>query len=129
MGTSELSGKLDEMLGVTCDGLAIFHVASCYGNQDKLQWLVSKLAYEIKTNICAIFLFNLVDMEVDTESDTHPSGMVNGHAEKEATKTDSDQKSKSKLRLSFEDYRSMARSIAGYLRAEEDRAGEGKLYN
>ena len=37
MGTGELSGKPDEMLGVTCDGLAshpggvaILLVASCY---------------------------------------------------------------------------------------------------
>ena len=44
MGTGELSGKPDEMLGVTCDGLAshpggvaILLVASCYGNRDKLQ--------------------------------------------------------------------------------------------
>ncbi|KAL9966142.1 hypothetical protein ACROYT_G024167 [Oculina patagonica] len=65
------------------------------------------------------------DMEVDAESDTHPSGMVNGHTDTDTTKTDSDQKGKSKLRLSFEDYRSMARTIAGHLRAEEDRAGEG----
>ena len=43
MGTGELSGKPDEVLGVTCDGLAshpggvaIFLVASCYRNQDKL---------------------------------------------------------------------------------------------
>ena len=44
MGTSKLSGKPDEMLGLTCDGLvslpggvAIFLVASCYGNRDKLR--------------------------------------------------------------------------------------------
>ena len=44
MGTSELSGKPDEMLGVTCDGLAshpggvaILLVVSCYGNRDKLR--------------------------------------------------------------------------------------------
>ena len=44
MGTSERSGKPDEMLGVTCDGLAshpggvaILLVASCYGNRDKLR--------------------------------------------------------------------------------------------
>ena len=45
-GTSKLSGKPDEMLGVTCDGLAshpppggvaILLVASCYGNRDKLR--------------------------------------------------------------------------------------------
>ncbi|PFX32462.1 Zygotic DNA replication licensing factor mcm6-B [Stylophora pistillata] len=63
------------------------------------------------------------DMDVDGESDAHPSRMVNGHAE-DADKAESDQKPKSKLRLSFEDYRSMARSVAGYLRAEEERAGE-----
>ena len=41
---AELSGKRDEMLGVTCDGLAsrpggvaIFLVASCYGNRNKLR--------------------------------------------------------------------------------------------
>ena len=45
MGTSKLSGKPDEMLGVTCDGLAshpggvaILLGASCYGNWDKLWW-------------------------------------------------------------------------------------------
>ena len=47
MGTGELSGKPDEMLGVTCDGLAshpggvaILLDASCNGNRDKLrqQW-------------------------------------------------------------------------------------------
>lgn len=65
-------------------------------------------------------------MDVDAESDTHPSGMVNGHTDTDTTKTDSDQKSKSKLRLSFEEYRSMARTIAGHLRAEEYRAGDGK---
>ncbi|XP_020623054.1 zygotic DNA replication licensing factor mcm6-A-like [Orbicella faveolata] len=64
------------------------------------------------------------DMDVDAESDTHPSGMVNGHTDTDTTKTDSDQKSKSKLRLSFEEYRSMARTIAGHLRAEEYRAGD-----
>ena len=39
MGTSQLSGKPDEMLGVTCDelashpgGVATFVVLSCYGN-------------------------------------------------------------------------------------------------
>ena len=44
MGTGELSGKPDEMLGVTSDGLAshpgavaIFLVASCYRNRDKLR--------------------------------------------------------------------------------------------
>ena len=45
MGTSKLSGKPDEIAGgVTCDGLAshpggvaIFLVASCYGNRDKLR--------------------------------------------------------------------------------------------
>ena len=74
-----------------------------------------------------IFCFYLfVDMDVDAESDTHPSGMVNGHTDTDTTKTDSDQKSKSKLRLSFEEYRSMARTIAGHLRAEEYRAGDGK---
>lgn len=72
------------------------------------------------------FLLVSIDMEVDAESDTHPSGMVNGHADTDATKTDSDQKGKSKLRLSFEDYRSMARTIAGHLRAEEYKAGEGE---
>lgn len=64
------------------------------------------------------------DMDVDGESEAHPSGMVNGHTEKDADRTESDQKAKSKLRLSFEDYRSMARSVAGYLRAEEERGGE-----
>ena len=72
-------------------------------------------------------LFLFLDMEVDGESDTHPSGMVNGHTDTDTTKTDSDQKGKSKLRLSFEDYRSMARTIAGHLRAEEYKAGEGKF--
>ena len=65
-------------------------------------------------------------MDVDAETDTHPSGMVNGHTDTDTTKTDSDQKSKSKLRLSFEEYRSMARTIAGHLRAEEYRADDGK---
>ena len=65
-------------------------------------------------------------MDVDAESDTHPSGMVNGHTDTETTKTDSDPKSKSKLRLSFEEYRSMARTIAGHLRAEEYKAADGK---
>ena len=44
MGTGDLSGKPDEMLGVTCDGLvshpgrvAIVLVASCYRNRDKLR--------------------------------------------------------------------------------------------
>ena len=44
MGTVKLSGKPDEMLGVTYDGLAshpggvaILLVASCYGNRDKLR--------------------------------------------------------------------------------------------
>ena len=44
MGTSKLSGKPDEMLGDTCDGLAshpggvaILLVASCYRNRDKLR--------------------------------------------------------------------------------------------
>lgn len=64
------------------------------------------------------------DMDVDGEGEAHPSGMVNGHTEKDADRTESDQKAKSKLRLSFEDYRSMARSVAGYLRAEEERGGE-----
>ena len=42
MCTSKLSGKPDEMLEVTCDGLAshpgvaTLLVASCYGNRDKL---------------------------------------------------------------------------------------------
>ena len=36
MGTGKLSGKPDEMLGVTCDGgVAMLLVASCYGNRDK----------------------------------------------------------------------------------------------
>jgi len=64
------------------------------------------------------------DMEVDAENDTHPSGMVNGHTDTDTSKTDGDPKSKSKLRLSFEEYRSMARTIAGHLRAEEYRAGD-----
>ena len=45
MGTGELSGKPDEMLGVTWDalashpgGVAIVLVTSCYGNWNKL-WL------------------------------------------------------------------------------------------
>ena len=49
MGTSKLSGKPDEMLGVTCDGLtshpegvAILLVTSYYGNLDKL-WLCEPL--------------------------------------------------------------------------------------
>ena len=71
-------------------------------------------------------LYLFVDMDVDAESDTHPSGMVNGHTDTDTTKTESDQKSKSKLRLSFEEYRSMARTIAGHLRAGEYRAGDGK---
>jgi len=74
------------------------------------------------TRCCYLF----VDMEVDAENDTHPSGMVNGHTDTDTSKTDSDPKSKSKLRLSFEEYRSMARTIAGHLRAEEYRAGDGK---
>ena len=43
MGTGELSGNPDEMLGVTCDGLAshpggvaILLVTSCYSNRDML---------------------------------------------------------------------------------------------
>ncbi|CAH3130966.1 unnamed protein product [Pocillopora meandrina] len=64
------------------------------------------------------------DMDVDGESEAHPSGMVNGHTEKDTDRTESDQKAKSKLRLSFEDYRSMARSVAGYLRAEEERGDD-----
>ena len=47
MGTSKLSGKPDEMLGVTSDGLAshpggvtILLVASCYRNPDKLRQLM-----------------------------------------------------------------------------------------
>ena len=43
MGTSKLSGKPDEMLGVTYnrlashpEGVATLLVASCYGNRDKL---------------------------------------------------------------------------------------------
>ena len=45
MGTSKLSGKAEEMLEVTCDGLpshpggvAILLVASCYGDRDNLLW-------------------------------------------------------------------------------------------
>ena len=53
MGTTKMSGKPDEMLGVTCDGLAshpggvaILLVASCYRDRDKLRqswatWLVT----------------------------------------------------------------------------------------
>ena len=44
MGTGKLSGKPDEMLGVTSDGqashpggVAILLVASYYGNRDKLR--------------------------------------------------------------------------------------------
>ena len=44
MGISKLSEKPDEVLGVTCDGLAshpggvaILLVASCYGNREKLR--------------------------------------------------------------------------------------------
>ena len=40
MDTSELSGKPDEMLGVSCDGpgrVEILLVVSCYRNRDKLQ--------------------------------------------------------------------------------------------
>ena len=80
-----------------------------------------------KSNVLKLlFLLFLVDMDVDGESEAHPSGMVNGHTEKDTDRTESDQKAKSKLCLSFEDYRSMARSVAGYLRAEEERGGEGK---
>ena len=61
MGTGKLSGKPDEILGVTCDGLAshpggvaIFLVASCYGNRDKPQQcgqLDLTFTYPIKTNV------------------------------------------------------------------------------
>ena len=39
MGSSKLSGKPDEMLGLAshAGGVAIFLVASCYGNRDKLR--------------------------------------------------------------------------------------------
>ena len=48
MGTSKLSWKPDEMLGVTCDGLvsnpggvAKLLVTSCYRNRDKLRQLLA----------------------------------------------------------------------------------------
>ena len=44
MGTGELSGKPNKMLGVACDGLAFnpggvatLLVASCYGNRDTVR--------------------------------------------------------------------------------------------
>ena len=59
MGTGELLGKPDEMLGgLTCDGLAshpggvaIFLVASCYRNRDKLrQSWATRL---VRLNLCS----------------------------------------------------------------------------
>ena len=56
-GTSELSGKPDEILGVTCDGLAshpggvaILLVASCYRNRDKLRqsWATSLVRLNLR---------------------------------------------------------------------------------
>lgn len=66
-------------------------------------------------------------MDVDVEIDIYLSGMVNGYIDIDIIKIDSDQKSKFKLRLLFEEYRFMVRIIAGYLRVEEYRGGDGKL--
>ena len=66
MGTSELSGKPDKILGVTCDGLAshlggvaILLVASCYGNQDKL--LLAVMEHKARKNN----LFNEVSPRIN----------------------------------------------------------------
>ena len=79
MGTSKLSGKPDEMLGVTCNGLAshpggvaILLVTSCYGNRDKLRLcgplgsctvftiIVSRIVLTCKTClfVCCRFNYN-----------------------------------------------------------------------
>ena len=68
-------------------------------------------------------------MDVDAESSTqgsHPTGMVNGHVEDNSHKTAGD-KQKSKLRLTYDEYESMARHLTTTLRIAENRAGDGKL--
>ena len=70
-------------------------------------------------------------MDVDAESGTqgsHPTGMVNGHVGDDSHKTAGD-KSKSKLRLTYDEYESMARHLTTTLRIAENRAGDGKLLN
>ncbi|CAH3019119.1 unnamed protein product [Porites evermanni] len=66
------------------------------------------------------------DMDVDAESGTqgsHPTGMVNGHVGDDSHKTAGD-KSKSKLRLTYDEYESMARHLTTTLRIAENRAGD-----
>ena len=67
-------------------------------------------------------------MDVDAESDTqgtHPSGMVNGHVDDEPDKTSSE-KSKSKLRLTYTEYKLMATQLILTIRRAEYQAGDGK---
>ena len=78
-----------------------------------------------------LYVFVTLDMDVDAESSTqgsHPTGMVNGHVEDDSHKTAGD-KSKPKLRLTYDEYESMARHLTTTLRIAENRAGDGKLLN
>lgn len=66
------------------------------------------------------------DMDVDSQGDTqgsHPTGMVNGHAGDDAQKTSSE-KSKAKLSLTYEEYKSMANQFIITIRRAEERASD-----
>ena len=66
MGTSKLSGKPDEMLGGSCDGLAshpggvaILLIATCYGNWDKLRQLCEPGSW------LSLFLFHFMSVYIE----------------------------------------------------------------
>ena len=66
-------------------------------------------------------------MDVDSQGDTqgsHPTGMVNGHVGDDTQKTSSE-KSKTKLSLTYEEYKSMANQFIITIRRAEERAGDG----
>ena len=68
-------------------------------------------------------------MDVDAEGEiqgSHPTEMVNGNTEDDTHKTSSD-KTKPKLRLTYDEYQAMAKHLALTLRVAEARAGDGKL--
>ena len=72
MGTNKLTGKPDEMLGVTCDGLAshpggvaILLVASCYRNWDELrQYILARLAVSEFFHYMQLSFINLCDQHI-----------------------------------------------------------------
>ena len=66
-------------------------------------------------------------MDVDADDNnqsSHPSGMVNGIANGDSHK-ETEQITKSKLRLTYEEYRRIANLIVVHMRKEEERLEDG----